>query len=457
MSVLAMFDPPANLPDFDDIPDQRQQWSAAISGWIDESIDSEIAAFAADPQTKGQPCQFFNATREMPEGALRQDIVWNAFPKTLRLGYGLPEAYRIADELVCMTAPRPGLPTAPPFQTGLPWSLVYYRPLDEYCEWRVERDPQTGKIARITFTSEPPEYWQAMHGDTLQDVAGTTFKYAFHGDPRKLLALYREYVSPYVQYEDLICHQDYLTAGDDGQPVVQYQKGAYNPYNKWNTTHGIMHLSQPNNTIAAEIKLGADATVLRRKGHRLVTVADALVCCSGYGGTTRSSDPTIGGSVNALARLGAYVTIDNPIGLYMHDLNTEGWTKPNGEPIAAEEYFRVLRGDRGKGQIERAVLEVPASEGFTVSDIRIAGVPIRFGGQVAEHINIKLTGLAGGLGQFKNKALPCATKCCTKCEDPSVLTRVIDKSAPCPDGYQEAFRHDQGTFAGTGEKHAKRD
>jgi hypothetical protein len=340
------------------------------------------------------------------------------------------------------------LPTSSPFYTGLPWSHLYYRPLDEYCEWRVDRDPNTGKILQVTFTSEPPEYWQAMHGDTLQNIAGTKFKYTFPGDPKKVLDLYRKYVSPYVQYEDLICHEDFLAPGDDGKPVVVYQKGAYNPYNKWNTTHGIMHLSQPNNTISAEIKLGADATILRRKGNRLVTVADALVCCAGYGGTSRSSDPTIGASVNALARLGAYVTINNPIGLYMNDLNTEGWTKPNGERIDPKEYFKVVRGNEAKGEIERAVLTVPEKEGFTVS---IGGLPIRFGGQVAEHINMKITGLAGSLGHFKNGALPCATKCCIKCEDPTTLTRVIDISSPCPDGYHEAFQHGEGTFAGTGQ------
>ncbi|MEZ4295050.1 MAG: hypothetical protein R3B70_08725 [Polyangiaceae bacterium] len=452
MSTLKLFNPPANMTDFDGIPGQLEQWSAAVSGWIDESIDSELEAFNANPETRGQKCQFFNATKMMPDGVLLQDIIWNAFPKTLRLAYGLPAAYRLADELVSLTAPRPGLPTSTPFYTGEPWANLYYRPLDEYCEWRLDRDPHTGKILKITFTSEPPEYWQAMHGDTLQNIAGSKLKYQFRGDPKLVLSLYREYVSPYVQYEDLICHEDFVSVGDDGEPVVVYQKGAYNPYNKWNSTHGIMHLGQPNNTISAEIKLGADATILRRKGTRLVTVADALVCCAGYGGTSRSSDPTIGGSVNALARLGAYITIDDPIGLYMHDLNTEGWTKPNGEPIHPDEYFKVLRGNKAKGQIERAELSVPEKEGFTVSDIRIGGVPIRFGGQVAEHINIKLTGLAGAIGTFDNKALPCATKCCIKCQDPTTLTRVIDKASPCPDGYHEAFQHDQGTFAGTEQK-----
>ena len=35
------------------------------------------------------------------------------------------------------------------------------------------------------------------------------------------------------------------------------RKGTYNPYNRWNTTDGIMHLTHPANTLSAEIKLGA--------------------------------------------------------------------------------------------------------------------------------------------------------------------------------------------------------
>jgi len=40
------------------------------------------------------------------------------------------------------------------------------------------------------------------------------------------------------------------------------------------------------------------------------------------------------------------------------------------------------------------VVEVPSSRKFSVSDIRIAGEPIRYGGQIAECITVKLVGLA---------------------------------------------------------------
>jgi hypothetical protein len=47
----------------------------------------------------------------------------------------------------------------------------------------------------------------------------------------------------------------------------------------------------------------------------------------------------------------------------------------------------------------RAVYEVPAGHGFVVGDIRIAGRPIEFGAQIADFINMKLTGVGCRFGQ----------------------------------------------------------
>jgi hypothetical protein len=72
------------------------------------------------------------------------------------------------------------------------------------------------------------------------------------------LALYRQYVSQEVQLADLEFQADVL---DDGGNV-EYQKGQYNPFNRWNTVDGIMHLSHPANYLQAEIQLGSDASVV---------------------------------------------------------------------------------------------------------------------------------------------------------------------------------------------------
>jgi hypothetical protein len=425
--MITAYDPPAFMTDFDRIPGQLAQWSRAVSGWFDECIAAEKY------DLNGQSCQYYNQLRTHPSGpTVEQEIVWNALPGTLRNRWGRVQALAMVDHVLPLTQrmDRPGS-----YFYGGQWEHLYYRPQDEYCEWRVTRDPDGG-IRRVTFTSEPPEYWQALHGDTLPDLHGDP-TYPVTGDPKLLVELYRELVSPQVRYEDLICAVDLVDHSDPDDPYVVYPKGTYNPYNRWNTTDGIMHLTQPSNSLAAEILLGADATVLRtaRPGGRIVSDPDALICCAGYGGLNRCSDPTIGASVNELAALGFAITLRNPVGLYMDHLNMTGWAGPKGEEVDPE-WFRIVRGR--PGLIERAVFEVPNRAGFRVSDVTIGGAPISVGGQLSEHMTVKLVGLASTPGKFSNKPAGCAKGCCADAANPDFL-HYRSLGDPCPPDRVPAF------------------
>ena len=95
---------------------------------------------------------------------------------------------------------------------------------------------------------------------------------------------------------------------------------------------------------------------------------------------------------------------ERPVGLYIDSLDTTGWSKPDGSPVG--NYWHVLRGDSSAG-IVRARYEVPPSEGFIVSDIKIGGEPIEFAGQIAEHITMKLTGVAAETGQHHADPVGC--------------------------------------------------
>ncbi len=425
--MITAYDPPGFMTDFDRIPGQLAQWSRAVSGWFDECIAAEQS------DLRDQPCQYYNQLTTLPSGpALEQEIVWNGFPGTLRNRWGRSQALAMADHLVPLTRRTDGPGS---YFWGGQWENLYYRPQDEYCEWRVTRDPDGG-IRRVTFTSEPPEYWQAMHGDTLLSLNGDP-AYPTTGDHGLLVELYQEFVSPQVRYEDLICAVDLIDYSDPSNPYTVYPKGAYNPYNRWNTTDGIMHLTQPANSLAAEILLGADATVLRASGPdgRIVSDPDALICCAQYGGLNRCSDPTIGASVNELAALGFALTLRNPVGLYMDDLNVTGWAGPRGEPVDPA-WFRIVRGR--PGLIERAVFEVPERAGFRVSDVTIGGVPISVGGQLSEHMTVKLVGLASEPGKFSNKPAGCAAGGCADAANPAFLS-YRDLGDPCPPGQVPAF------------------
>ncbi|PDZ59279.1 hypothetical protein [Bacillus thuringiensis] len=352
MAKLPRFDPPAFLNDLTE--EQKADWSKFISSYFTSSIcvqESEIG--------RGN-CQFYNPlVTDTPEEHEEAPIFWPAFPNVLKKKFEGNElqAYVEAEKL----------------QTD---NNISYRVQDEYCEWHVERDEQTSKIKRVTFTCEGPEYWQFLGKVNRQ----------------KVVDLYRTYVSSRVEEEEL------------------FPQGIYNPYNVWNTERGAMHLTHPSNTLGAEIRLAADATVLRKdRNGRILTRYDELIKCGNYGEPQRSSDPQIGGKVNDSARQHAFITLRNPVGLYIESLDTSGWKTPNGKD--AQTYWRIVRGQVGQGGKEvlgvRAVFEIPPEEGFTVSDILIGTQPINHGGQIADNITMKLVGIACRHGEIVNEPHSC--------------------------------------------------
>jgi len=388
MPTIPRFDPPAFLDDFDAIPGHRDGWSTFVSNAFKEAIER------VEAQIGQGNCQYYDETKTPSEDPQDLDIIWDGFPKTLVRQFGRRTALAIADGLD--DAPVAG------FQS---------RVQDEYCEWRVTRDPDTNKILRVTFTCEGPEYWASLAGgDSIYGNFGAI------GNRGVLLQMYREILGNQdVMMEDLF-----------------FPNGFYNPWNRWNTTEGIAHLQQQNNTLGAEIVIGADATILRKKGENRVTEATQLICCGGFGGVNRSSDPTIGDEVNKLASAGLAITLRNPVGIYFHKFSHEGITKPgpNNTRVPAGNYWKPVRGkfdphaaDLGdmtdkSTMVVRAVYEVPPSElgpdgaQLAVSDLQIGGTPITFGGQLAEKLTMKFIGRGTRPGSFHNAPIACEAKCC---------------------------------------------
>lgn len=254
---------------------------------------------------------------------------------------------------------------------------------DEYNEWVVTRNEQ-GKIIKVSFTAENPEYWFSL----------------WHVDPNKVLELYHQLVSDKVKIEDL-----YLT-NKKGKPVLDYRgKFVYNPLNKWNYGNtatsnggGAAHLTSPPNTVGAEMYLGAAATIIRNLSEANYSPQNNN-CASQYGSSFRNSDPNIGYQVNQIAKnVGLSVTLSNPIALYMQTPEFSNYKTPDGTDPAS--FFTVVRGKtaqqdgRQYDQILHATYEVPEDKGYTVSDITIAGQQIWWGAQIAETFNQALAGTA---------------------------------------------------------------
>jgi hypothetical protein len=421
VGLIERFNPPAFLPDFDRVPGLADEWSQALCDWFDSAIDDQCYGAFRQHGVHGAKAQFFNPLKYRPQGKiLEQPVVWNAFPKTMlrQCSYDFKCAMRGADK----TFPLSGW-ISDPSHRGLS-----YRPGSEYCEWRVTRDPASKKIQKITFTSEPPEYWRALFGGSIQY---SQFRASvFHGDPKVVLSLYHELVSHKVKLDDLRAKKK--IAGNGSFPDIQ--QGEYNPFNKWNTTDGIVHLTEPSNSILAEISLAAAATILRKDSRdRLLVQPEELICCAGYGNQNANSDPTIGATVNALARLGARVTFKDPVGVYMDHIDLAGWTAPKDEEVS--NFVRFTRGEQG--MFTRLEIEVPHGK-FQVGDLRIGGVPISHGGQVAECITVKLVGVAAELQSLHNPPLSCASRCFVTKNRPLFVLR----GKKVPAGRRMVFVHE---------------
>ena len=324
------FDPPGHLDDLDEA--QKRAWH----GWISAQMDK---VQAGDPSVNDGPrTQFFNAARIAPDAdAVTEDISWPAFPRQVQIGsIGDVARWRRADSTRMVQ--------------------------DEYCEWSIRRDG-AGRIVRIDFTCEGPEYWAF-----LAQV-----------NPEKALALYREHVNPAVAMRDI------------------YPRGSYDPHNRWNvsTSEGAMHLIQPSNSLHAEIELAGGASIVRLDAYGVPREGAAeLIACGRYGAPERHSDPHIGDRVNAHARAKADITLANPVGLYIDGVDLDDLAPPHGD---AADLFTYTRGSAGHPV--RMVAQAPEGAGFVLGEVLSRGRPIEYGGQIADRIRIKLTGLVTRVGR----------------------------------------------------------
>jgi hypothetical protein len=424
VGLLAIYDPPARLQDFNSIKGQRWAWHRFMVEQFGMQIGMTLQLIPPSGSAKPTVAQFYDASQYDPGGAvIEQAVVWNAFPKELLRRYGRTRALVEADRLWPLSAyqhdwaydsDNPELSFAAAPGNDYPYDDIFYRPTVEYCEWHIDRDAASGRIKRVAFTSEPPEYWQAMFGGRIEGS-----QIDFPGDRGLVLDLYRKYVNPSVTLDDLLVKTPFRS------PFGHLKAGDYNPHNKWNTTHGAMHLGAPPNALTAEINLAAMATIMFEDARgALVVDPDAYITGTGFGGPNRNSDPTIAATVNVLARLGAMITLANPVGLYIDHIDLMGWeTLGGGSP---SEWVTITRGT--PNAIERLVIESPSDE-FDVSDVRIGGVPVRYGGQIAECITVKLVGAASALGAVSN---PRAALNRTGYLDPANAREVFSRSRGGP-------------------------
>ena len=294
-------------------------------------ISGRIGAAVAGDESGG----FYDPTRTPSTVAGEKSLTWTGFPRDL-----------------VHTANRDNRRQAFEDADDFPNSR---REQNEYFEWQVTKNA-AGKITKVIFVTELPEYYEEL----------------WKVDPDAVVGIYRNLVSPAVTRADL------ENAG-----------GSYDRRNDWNTTKGIVHYIQSINTLGAAIGLAKGAVT------SAVPYRDNFEATPGLHAQRTAVDPRVSHDVHMLVRKGLYVTLKDPVGLYIVGWNDSGITRPDGRP--AGNYWRIVRGV--PGMVMRLEYEVPRGQGFVVGDLKIGGRRIEFGGQLADQITVSLAGTAGTLSR----------------------------------------------------------
>ncbi|MEQ1662020.1 MAG: hypothetical protein ABL877_04940 [Thiobacillus sp.] len=395
---MATYDPPASIDDFS----RRPALSAAMRTAWDQTIHDFIAS-TKDPNDPDLTISglFFDQladTSGVPDPA-PVGVPWNAFPQILTNWFAVqPGANQeqLANEWAEKTITTSTLFGLFKKDAGGNFEPipVTYRRQDEYCEWFVER---TGnQIRRMYFTCEPPEYWEFL---AQKDIS-------------LVLELYRELLhNPNIQQSEICWAFDVYSRPDSqGHRRLLYRQGDYNPRNDWNTTKGAVHLTHWANSLSAEVRLASDGSLGWAQPAGPVD-PHRLICCAGFGGVNRSSDPKIGSTVYSVARQGFSVALANPVGLYMQHFQLPGLRDPQGAAIPNA--LRFVRQSSNGQNILRAELEPPAGAGYSLDQCTLIGDSLRFGGQIARLITMSLFAIAKQIPGATSTAVPgCPATCC---------------------------------------------
>ena len=351
---MFVFEPTARLTDFERVAGLKGAWSAFINdlyethlyGKLNDRVQSALEELRLWGRSDSDLRVYNPASMPMPANSQLRNVTWSALPTSF------DEQFNNTREKFTFLDAR----------QRFPGSSLITRIQDEYCEWVVRRNAEN-KITAVVFTSEPPEYYD--------------FLFYQSAESRDLLVtLYRD-----ITGVASITISDLVDAN-----------GEYDWWNRYNNEFAV-HMQQPNNTLEAQVDIVSRSCI--RRVNRLgnpITDALGLIRCGRYGDVARQSDPSIGHAVNTFAQENRFITIENPVGLYMSNVDWNGWTTP--DQTDPKTFWTVVRGvqetDPNQSYIVRAIYTVPADKRYAVSDIKIGGEPIEYGAQIAARINVRV-------------------------------------------------------------------
>ncbi len=227
---------------------------------------------------------------------------------------------------------------------------------DEYVEWRTEFEGE--QVARITFTTEFPEYYQALAQVSTEALIAGIQDAIPRANPT-VEELFGSNFNP-----------------DLASPLARANRFRDNlRQNPWNNGEkGILCLTQRNNTMGALFGL-VEPCAIARRDIPASAVCGMVACVPG-----RNSDPIICQASQNLARNLNGLSLQDPVGIQIKRL--VGTWKIDGQEIGD-----INDPDRNQGAWvisrngRRAVLEV--SKGVTIGDTVITS-----GAQVAAQLQV---------------------------------------------------------------------
>ena len=270
--------------------------------------------------------------------------------------------------------PGPGLRGAPPANAGRWRPTASAHEQDEYCEWTVERNG-AGKITRVTFTTEVPEYWAHL----------------FELDLETLLELYRELVGVEVD------------PGGSRSPTAPTWRNKWNDLDARAAPPTSCRQQQPRRSRRSRRRTPPCSAVKdgvsRSPTSRSWSGAPARRAAAQQRSRDRRRRSTYA------AGPGNEITLADPPGLYLGRPLTAGMITPDGADAAPSGASSAASPPHPCAR----TYEVPAGSGYAVGDIKVNGPPIGFGGQLADRVQVWVT-VTIKPASHKPKPKPCGVE-----------------------------------------------
>lgn len=231
---------------------------------------------------------------------------------------------------------------------------------DEYVEWRVER--VGGQLNKVVFTTEFPEYFMA-----LAEVSSAALKTEINN----------LFPAANPSDQDLfgVASADSLTPTSRGQAFLSHL--AQNP---WNTTRGILCLTQQFNTMGALFGLLGACGILKPN------VQPGAVCglVGGACGPGRNSDPSVCENAQIVARSARSFSLVDPGSIKILELDPTAEWKVDGTVVDINDETA----NKGAWKVSRNGLRATFSFGH---EIKVNGQLITTGAQLSHSLKVGTT------------------------------------------------------------------